>query len=146
MEWFFGIFPMMTIMAGLIGAIMGVRLVHIDKEYKQIINQYEKHIVEIENQLADNTQDNDMGYLIVELKDQHGVVVKTKADREDNRRNGIVIDIISLAGIITLGLVAVFGTFDGILIMMVALSVALFAAPVFYFLHHVMNVTGKSIK
>lgn len=144
MEWFFGIFPMMTIMAGLIGAIMGVRLVYIDREYRQIINRYEEHITEIESQLVG--KQDDMDNLIMELKNNHGVVVKTKSDREDSRRRGIALDIIGLAGIIVLGLVAVFGVFADILIMLVILSVALFAAPVYHFLYHIMSITGRSIK
>lgn len=140
-DWHIGIFTVMAIIVGLVAAITGVRLMYVDREYAMIIRHHERNIEELEGKVAES---NGVDQNIGELWSQHNVVTKTKADRDGNRREGIMLDMIAIAGMIVLGLLGSGGVFTDVLPMMFV-SIILFVFPTSHFMRHIKNVTKTSL-
>jgi len=102
MDWSFGIFPMMTIMAGMVLGTMGLRFVYIDKQYSDIVKKHEDVLSKLRHMLEDNTKFDttifDHVLTHIETKGMY------ESRRENNRRIGLLMDFIAMVFIIMTGI------------------------------------------
>ena len=146
-EWSDGIFSMLTIMAGLVILTSGARLVYVDAQYEKIIDKHKDDIGDIEKDIVKELNEGDGvpgttkddTYLTNELANQRALLYNTEDRRDDNRRTGVVSDVIGVSGIIIFGFIASSGIFDDVAPMIVLSSVFV-VAPVVHFLRHLRIV------
>ena len=129
-EWALGVFTMMAAMAAIIGGGIGVRLMHIDGEYKRVIDKLDQESSDT------RIMDKDESYW-KKTRDLSNIREKQADNRRGIRNDAICIIIILLVGLITsLGLspnlsVSAIVTFITFLTAMITFS------------YHAQNVAGK---
>lgn len=144
-EWSSGIFTMLTIIAGLILATAGARLVYVDAQYEKIIDRYQEDVASLEEALPKTDKPESAVRLIKEWQFRYAALVKAEASREENRRTGIVLDMISVFGIVVLVFMVSVDIITDILAL-VFLFIVLYVIPVTHFLRHLFNVTKRPIR
>ena len=142
-EWNPGIFTMLTIIAGLIVATAGARLVYVDAQYEKIIGRYQEDTYSLEDDLSKDTG-GDADRLMKEWQSRYAALVKAENSRGENRRTGIALDMISVFGIVVLVFMVSLGVITDILAL-VFLFTVLSVIPATHFLRHLLNVTKRSI-
>lgn len=140
-EWALGIFTKMGVMATIIGIIVATRFLYVDTHYSEIINQYKIKIQELEQKRREQESfDDDDETFKVFISDLYQEVGLYKSKRENNKREGLTIDFISLGFILVLGLLASVGFFAGNVTLLALSLGALFLMPLIHFLRHATTI------
>lgn len=131
----FGIFAMMTIIAGMVIGILAARFVYIDKQYEKMIQKYEDIIEviieELEEGHADGV-DDDYRVTLEHAFAYKDTIGKYKSQRDSNRHTGATLDITVVITIIVVGLATVLQVFE-INILLVSTLLILSMMPVLHF-------------
>lgn len=87
MEWAFGIFTLMTIMSGVIGAILVVQLTYIDRQYKDAVKDFE---MAIQNLKDKKSFEEKLSYATIYSK----YIGEYNGQRHENRTKGALYDLL----------------------------------------------------
>lgn len=145
-EWSDGVFSMLTIMAGLIMLTSGARLVYVDAQYEKIIDKHRDNVDSMDSELGKKKDKDEEKAFLIESMNQRNLLSAMEDKREDNRRNGILWDVIGISGIIIFGFLTASGIFDDVA-PMIGLSAVFAVATVVHFLRHLRIViagTGRN--
>ena len=143
----FGVFAIMTIIAGMVFGILAARFVYIDKQYEKRIQKYqimiEAIIEEVENTNTGDINNNYRGTLEHAFAYQDTIGIY-KSRRDSNRHTGVILDIAIILTIITVGLATVLKVFE-INILLAATLLILVIIPLLHFGLHMRILKEESI-
>ena len=150
MEWTLGIFTIMAVMAAIIGGGTGVRVMHIDVEYRKKIDSIKKQkseairihgydrmpigILSENKTTTDNLRDQDMKHE-ENLSDIYG--------KQDRNRKGVMVDGSCMGIILTVALVTALD-FSPSLLASVIIVIMSFVVATIPFYSHLRNVMGRT--
>lgn len=114
--WNAGVFYTMAIMVTIIGVILATRFIYIDRHYLGLIRRQEEVLFEHMGKSsvtgkADEAMIRDHLDDILAIQKAIGY---NNSKRDINRKGGLVMDFVSMAAILSLGILASFGVFDGV--------------------------------
>ncbi len=143
-QWNLGIFTIMSAMVTVIGIILASRFVYVDNRYSNIIKNKEVEVQKL-NEVRDKSESDSQEIITKQLM-INLIIGEYKSKRKDNRRIGIILDLISLFAIIILGTVTTLGYFGNFynFILLIILLIFLFSLPTLNFLFYVKHVNKYS--
>ena len=149
MEWVLGIFTVMAVMAAIVGGVTGVRLMYIDKEYKEIIasldtggghvSQMHRHERSPTGSLPTNDLDPNSQR---DRRMKHEEVLTDILGKREGNRRGVVVDGVCMGIILSVALATALG-FSPSLLASVAIASTSFAGAMVTFYYHALNVSGE---
>ena len=138
MDWSVGIFPMMTIIAALVVTMLAVRFVYMDRRYSEIIGEYKNVIEHTLNKIETNENKDEKKALLQALLETKEEIEMHKNNRKNNASMGLILDIVSIAGIVVTGFIAAAGVFDNNVWNVVITLIPWMVIPTFHFVYHVL--------
>ena len=115
-DWSLGIFTVMTIIVAIIAAISAIRFIYLDKQYDKIIKKRQEDSDQLEQtliKLIKSGEKNIREEIPALLDEFQREIGKYTAKKENNRRQGLFLDIFALFGVLSMAILATFGIFDG---------------------------------
>lgn len=138
----FGVFPMMTIISGMVLAILTARFVYVDRRYAEMIDRYQRGLDKVleglENDESGKDGSSKIKYLevvdiLLAYREAMGMY---SARRDNNRHTGIFLDLTIVLSIIILGLLTASQTFEISVSSLVVFLVFLTFIPIIHFVMH----------
>ncbi len=128
-EWAFGVFTIMAIMATLIGGMLALRFVYINAAYTRAIDRY-KTIMEEGMERGDVKDETKISEHILSYRETIG---NYKNRRENNVHQGAIIDIVTITQILIVGSLAALGVFATNVEMLILLLFLIFSISAIHF-------------
>ena len=146
----FGIFAVMTIIAGLVIGMLAARFVYIDRWYERMIEKHETIAEEIIEELENNVDymkndgvENNYRDLLEHAFAHKDTIGTYKSRRDNNRHAGVYLDIAIIFTIIIVGLLTVLSIFE-INILLVTTLLILVLIPLLHFGLHIRILREES--
>lgn len=141
-DWSFGIFSIMTIIAGLLIAVSAVRYAYINNQYAKIIDQHKNMADKLNDKIkTDKTMQHDeyLDSLFV-----HRDVISTYKSRQTNAMLGMLLDLVAILMIVIVGFLTTLGLFMNSLLELVVLLILLPMLPLTHLIFHVFRAVKIS--
>lgn len=130
-------FSVMTILVTIIAAIIATRFIYIDRQYASLIDR--------QNAVAEKLEMADAGMAAEHLDEFKGLQKASghaASRRDNNRKDGLILDVMAMLAILILGMLTTFGVFGDpqeFLLLNVLLAVW-FSIPLVNFMRHVFYI------
>ena len=151
LDWAFGFFPVLTMMAMAVMGILAARFIHVDKYYEEEITKRNnvsdnlkadltKKMSDKESEMASDVElEGILDYLIAE----HREAEMYKNYKNNNRNFGALIDGITVFALVAIGMSAIVGAGEAHVTVLAVFSFAIFLVPLLHFAYH-KNIMKKS--
>ena len=146
-DWAAGIFPIMTIMAGIVGIITILRFTYVNNQYAKIIRFHEFRISTLKKQDETVPELDKIAPELDEISPEiyHLELGRYKSKHHESKNFGIWLDMFALSVIIIVGIIAVFGTFQSGFIWMPIILLIVFPMPLVHFFRHLKIIEKSKI-